>query len=130
MLNIILILVTLFFDNPSFLENQKQYPRVRNAIEDKLETIQNIFMEEDVEFPPKEIFLRIFKSEKQMVFMVGKYSSPRAEGHAISFRKSAESQRIQIGQQSPFNSETRGHTNIVQRPQETGYFYCCSKSIF
>ena len=46
-----------------FLGEQKRYPRVREAIADKLDIVKNTFKEKDVEFPPKEIFLRAFKSE-------------------------------------------------------------------
>jgi len=46
------------------LDQQKKYPRVRDAIEKKSTSVQEIFKSKNIEFPTGEIFLRVFKSEQ------------------------------------------------------------------
>ncbi len=48
----------------NFLDQQKRYPRVRQAITQKLDVVEKIFTDKKMDFPPKGIFLRVFKSEK------------------------------------------------------------------
>jgi murein L,D-transpeptidase YafK len=49
-----------------FLDQQKQYPRVRESIARKLDTVKSCFNKKNVEFPPEQIFIRIFKLEKRL----------------------------------------------------------------
>ncbi|MEZ4883750.1 MAG: L,D-transpeptidase family protein [Chitinophagales bacterium] len=48
---------------PSFLQTQLQYPRVRAAQSEKDATLQKIFDAKGLEYPPKTLFMRVFKSE-------------------------------------------------------------------
>ena len=64
MYKIILIIFTSFFMKNTFLDEQKKFPRVSDAITEKLEIVQKVFQTKKIEFPPKAIFIRAFKSER------------------------------------------------------------------
>jgi len=49
-----------------FLNQQKKYPRVRSAIDEKYASIGKAFRDRNMNFPPDEIFIRIFKWEKMV----------------------------------------------------------------
>ncbi len=48
---------------PSFLQTQLQHHRVRTARSEKDATLQKIFDEKGLQYPPKSLFMRVFKSE-------------------------------------------------------------------
>lgn len=50
----------------NFLDKQKNYPRVRQAIAENLGSIQNIFKKKNVSFPPENIYIRAFKFEREL----------------------------------------------------------------
>lgn len=50
----------------SFLEEQKKYIRVRNALAEKEPILMKMFADKDVSYPPQNIFIRVFKLEKQL----------------------------------------------------------------
>jgi murein L,D-transpeptidase YafK len=47
----------------TFKEQQLQHPRVREAFAEKDTTIRKVFEHHDVQYPPKDIYLRVFKEE-------------------------------------------------------------------
>ena len=63
------VLLTCFsFINPgiaraTFKEDQKKYSRVRTAYHEKESQIKKLFAEKNLPYPPKKIFIRIFKKE-------------------------------------------------------------------
>jgi len=59
-------------DTLSFENAQLRNERVAIAYQDKYELIRNLFIEKEVDFPPKKIFFRAFKLEKS--FEVWAYS--------------------------------------------------------
>lgn len=57
----------------SFKEEQKQYPRVREAYTLKEPLLKKLFGEKGLRYPPKQIFFRIFKGERKFeVWVIGK----------------------------------------------------------
>ncbi len=50
----------------TFLKDQLRYSRVREAKADKEDLLKKEFKEKGLSYPPKEIFLRIFKVEEQL----------------------------------------------------------------
>lgn len=52
------------FANNSFKKNQIRYPRVRTAVEEKYTLMKNLFEQKNIGYPPKNIFIRVFKEEK------------------------------------------------------------------
>jgi murein L,D-transpeptidase YafK len=50
----------------SFLDQQKNYSRVSNAFSKKLDTLQKQFEKANLQFPPKQIYLRSFKYDSQL----------------------------------------------------------------
>lgn len=54
-----------------FLEEQKRFPRVREAIELKEEKIRRMFRESGVAYPPKAIYLRAFKASGAIELAAG-----------------------------------------------------------
>jgi murein L,D-transpeptidase YafK len=50
----------------SILDQQKDLPRVKSAISEKLKLVERIFQEKNTSFPPDALFLRIFKAEKSV----------------------------------------------------------------
>jgi len=71
MRNITVVLITavlavfsLSSSTPDFLKDQLKYPRVRAARTEKAELIRDIFKKKGVEYPPAEIFVRVFKLDR------------------------------------------------------------------
>lgn len=61
-----LIFILVIIINNDFLDDQKNFPRVRNAISEKIQSVQKLFKDNDIEFPPKAIYIRIFKSQQSL----------------------------------------------------------------
>jgi len=63
-----LILVDVFICNAeesqNFKEQQLKYPRVANAFKEKESILKNLFNEKKLSYPPRQIFVRIFKRER------------------------------------------------------------------
>src|SRR5687767_4805391 len=49
-----------------FAAEQKRYPRVKGAFQSKESELRQHFTKEGLAFPPREIFLRVFKKEKEL----------------------------------------------------------------
>lgn len=49
-----------------FLENQKSYPRVVNAIKTKNDSLKKQFEARHLQWPPKQLYLRSFKYDSQL----------------------------------------------------------------
>ena len=47
-----------------FEDQQRRYPRVRAAIREKDALLGRLFESKDIEYPPRQIFIRAFKEEK------------------------------------------------------------------
>ena len=60
-------------DSVTFKEAQMKYERVDIAFSEKELVVKNMFNEKNVEYPPKSIFFRAFKTEK--IFEVWSFSS-------------------------------------------------------
>jgi len=54
------------FAQPSFIENQKKYPRVAFALKQKEDTLKKQFAAMGLEWPAKQIYVRSFKYDSQM----------------------------------------------------------------
>lgn len=66
-LNLLIILIPFIFINQTgnnFLNQQMQYQHFRKASEQKYEIVRSYFKEKNLEFPPHEIFLRVFKKQR------------------------------------------------------------------
>jgi murein L,D-transpeptidase YafK len=50
----------------SFIDYQKKYPRVANALKIKEDTIKKQFVKAGVQWPPKDLYLRSFKYDSQL----------------------------------------------------------------
>ena len=51
-------------DVKTFTDTQRKYPRVRTAVEEKDTLLRQLFTDRGIPYPPKEIFIRVFKQEK------------------------------------------------------------------
>ncbi len=60
----VLLFISIPFGNENFIKDQKRYPRVRRAFQEKEQLIQEQFQRSGLNFPPKEIFIRIFKLDR------------------------------------------------------------------
>lgn len=61
------LLITVFLGRAqNFEQKQRLYPRVRTAFLEKEETVKKLFHLVNVAFPPKQIYIRIFKYERQL----------------------------------------------------------------
>ena len=63
-----LILLSPHTDN-DFLDKQMEFPRVRNAVSEKLDSVKNIFAGQDISVPPAEIGLQIWKTVIFQIFL-------------------------------------------------------------
>jgi murein L,D-transpeptidase YafK len=61
---VVVALLSLPFLHADFLQDQLKYPRVRSARNEKTELIHALFKKKGADYPPAEIFLRIFKLDK------------------------------------------------------------------
>jgi len=59
------ILVSLS-TSQSFEQQQRRFSRVRSSFSEKEETVKELFSSANVQFPPTQIFIRIFKFEQQL----------------------------------------------------------------
>jgi murein L,D-transpeptidase YafK len=50
----------------TFKEDQLQYPRVRTAYAEKEKMVRGYFAQKDIPYPPKGIFLRVFKLDRMV----------------------------------------------------------------
>ncbi|HAD82265.1 TPA: hypothetical protein DCG35_07315 [Candidatus Edwardsbacteria bacterium] len=66
-----LCLTSAAMAQPAFKQRQLQYPRVRAAFVEKEPLLKAKFSEKELAYPPANIFLRIFKNEKQVEVWVG-----------------------------------------------------------
>lgn len=71
MKNILIALISLFIcaksqAQPSFLDYQKNFPRVAGAISNKVDTLKKQFSSKGLDWPAHEIYIRSFKYDSQM----------------------------------------------------------------
>jgi murein L,D-transpeptidase YafK len=67
----IFVIVFLFFSNAllaqsSFVQDQRLYTRVDNAFKQKEDSLKKQFKKQDLQWPPKQIYLRSFKYDSQL----------------------------------------------------------------
>lgn len=62
----VLAVFSLSSPAPDFLKDQLKYPRVRAAKAEKDEVIRGLFKKKGVDYPPAEIFIRIFKLDRSV----------------------------------------------------------------
>jgi len=60
---IIILLIFQKFIRIKFKNKQQMYPRVRDALSSRGEQIKEIFQRRGVKYPPRRVYLRIFKEE-------------------------------------------------------------------
>jgi murein L,D-transpeptidase YafK len=63
----------------SFTDQQRRYARVRAAYEEKESDIRELFKQKAIPYPPKAIFIRIFKQEHVLELWAGQSKSERLE---------------------------------------------------
>ena len=61
-----LLVCAYTFSQPSFFDEQKNYPNVALALKLKQDTLQKQFAAVGLEWPPKQIYIRSFKYDSQM----------------------------------------------------------------
>ena len=87
----------------NFRDEQRRYPRVRTAIEEKDPLLRQLFADRGLTYPPQKIFLRIFKQEKilelwasstsENIFkLVKSYAVCRTSGHLGPKRREGDLQ--------------------------------------
>ena len=54
------------YSQPSFLEVQKSFPIVTEVIQTKEDTLRNQFVKANLQWPPKEVYIRSFKYDSQL----------------------------------------------------------------
>lgn len=59
-----IVLASQFACAQGFEDQQRRYPRVREAIREKDALLSKLFESKDIEYPPRQILIRIFKKEK------------------------------------------------------------------
>ena len=73
-------------DVKTFTDTQRKYPRVRTAIEEKDTLLRQLFADRGIVYPPKEIFIRVFKQEKVLelwAFLASEAVFKRVKGYSI-----------------------------------------------
>jgi murein L,D-transpeptidase YafK len=63
--------------NQSFMIQQRRYPRVRDAYAEKGPAMQELFKQKGLLYPPREIFIRIFKQERVLEVWVRQANNDR-----------------------------------------------------
>jgi murein L,D-transpeptidase YafK len=86
----------------TFVEKQKRYPRVRKAFAEKESVVRSKFAKANAVFPPRSIFIRVFKSEKilelwaktdrKRMVKIAEYPSCAASGTLGPKRKEGDEQ--------------------------------------
>lgn len=66
----------------SFKQEQLQYPRVRATYANKEESVRNLFTQRNLPYPPRKVFIRIFKREKKLELWVA-----QENGEALALLK-------------------------------------------
>jgi murein L,D-transpeptidase YafK len=61
---VIIAILSLSPLHVDFLQDQLKYPRVRAAKTEKGELVRDLFKKKGVDYPPAEIFIRIFKLDR------------------------------------------------------------------
>ncbi len=59
-------IVFVSFGQTSFIDNQRLYPRVAFAFKTKEDTLRRQFEKANLQWPPKQVFLRSFKYDSQL----------------------------------------------------------------
>ena len=54
------------YSQPSFLEVQKSFPIFTEVIQTKEDTLRNQFVKANLQWPPKEVYIRSFKYDSQL----------------------------------------------------------------
>lgn len=67
---ILLFISSLCMAQPSFMDAQKNYPQVANAVKTRQDTIIKQFVQDGLQWPPKEIYIRSFKYDSEMELWV------------------------------------------------------------
>ncbi len=67
----------------TFKEDQLRYSRVREAFKQKASHLRQLFVEKELPYPPRQIFIRIFKQEK--VVELWALSGKDARFHLVAF---------------------------------------------
>jgi len=65
-LTFILCFIAVVVQSGEFKSDQMGYPRVRDAYEQKLDIVKTYFARSGVDYPPEEVFIRIFKMENDV----------------------------------------------------------------
>lgn len=65
-LTLYLSVFTPTYSSYNFKEEQLQYPKVRLAYAEKEDGLKNLFLAKGIPYPPKRVFLRVFKVEKKI----------------------------------------------------------------
>lgn len=65
-----LFISSLCMAQPSFMDAQKNYPQVANAVKTRQDTIIKQFAQDGLQWPPKEIYIRSFKYDSEMELWV------------------------------------------------------------
>jgi murein L,D-transpeptidase YafK len=50
----------------SFIDYQKKFPRMFNALKTKEDTLKKQFKEQNLQWPPKQLYLRSFKYDSEL----------------------------------------------------------------
>ncbi|MDE0014660.1 MAG: hypothetical protein OXU51_00620 [Candidatus Poribacteria bacterium] len=63
-LTFIMICACQLTDPQNFADKQRRYPRVRAAFEEKDGPLRSLFAAQGIPYPPRKLFIRVFKQEK------------------------------------------------------------------
>ncbi len=63
---ILFVTVTTSFSQTSFFDIQRTFPKVANAIKTKEDTLKKQFEKANLQWPPKQVYLRSFKYDSQL----------------------------------------------------------------
>ena len=63
---ILILLSGQLLAQPSFLEMQRNYPRVAFALKTKEDTLRKQFEQQHLQFPPQQVYIRSFKYDSQL----------------------------------------------------------------
>ena len=63
---LLLVTITTSFSQTSFFDTQRAFPKVANAIKTKEDTLKKQFEKANLQWPPKQVYLRSFKYDSQL----------------------------------------------------------------
>ena len=66
LLTTLLVTVISLSAQNSFIDYQKKFPRVMNALKTKEDTLKKQFAKENLQWPPKQLYIRSFKYDSQL----------------------------------------------------------------